>query len=98
MSPRTLFASFTARPGHEAAVERLIIELARTVRLEPGNRAFAVSRRRESPREFFVYEEYVDDDAFDRHVTADYVSEFNSRLGALIEEEHSQLHWLDPVS
>ena len=61
---KTLYAEFTARPGHEDEVERLVAGLAEQVRQEPGNVTFIAHRLVEDPRAFFVYEEYADADAF----------------------------------
>ena len=97
MPAYTLIAAFTARTGEEERVELLVRDLAGQVRAEPGNRIFEPSRHRENLREFSVYEEYVDADAFAAHLAALHTVRFNEALGDLIEEDHSQLTWLDRV-
>ena len=92
---RTLCAEFTARPGHEADVERLVAGLAGRVRQESGNVSFIVHRRLDDPAAFFVYEEYADDAAFAAHIQADYGVAFNAELAAHIVEPTSRLTWLD---
>jgi len=92
---RTLYAEFTARPGHEADVERLVARLAGRVRQEPGNVSFIVHRRVDDPAAFFVYEEYADEAAFTAHIGADYGAAFNAELAAHILEPASRLTWLD---
>ena len=92
--PMILYAEFTAKPGSEAEVGRLISGLAEQVRREPGNTEFTVYRERENPRRFFVFEEYLDEASFDAHINAEYGLIFNQRLGSLIEEDESQLTWL----
>jgi quinol monooxygenase YgiN len=93
----TLYAEFTARPGAEDAVARLVRELTARVREEPGNLTFEPSTLEAAPRRWFVYEVYRDAAAFDVHISADYGAAFNSALGPLIEEDGSQLTWLTPA-
>ncbi len=92
-----LYAEFTARPGTEPAIARLVRELARRVRQEPGNLAFEASTLQTSPRRWFIYEVYQDDAAFHAHISAEYGAAFNSALVPLIEEDGSRLTWLSPV-
>ena len=89
-----LYAEFTAKPGSESQVETLISGLAEQVRREPGNTEFSVFRERDSPRKFFVFEQYLDEASFDAHIGAEYGLIFNQHLSSLIEEGESQLTWL----
>ena len=89
-----LYAEFTAKPGSEAEVEKLISGLAEQVRREPGNTEFTVYRERDNPRKFFVFEQYLDEASFDAHISAEYGLVFNQQLSSLIEEGESQLTWL----
>ncbi|NTV38590.1 MAG: antibiotic biosynthesis monooxygenase [Demequinaceae bacterium] len=93
---RVLYARFTALPHHCDAVGEMLSLLAASVRSEPGNVRFDAWLE-EGGRTYFVYEEYADADAFTAHITADYVADFNTRLGPLIEEPHSMLTWLTPI-
>ena len=61
---KILYATFTASPGKEAEVASLIAGLQEKVRQEPGNLVFQATTRQGKPGEFFVYEEYVDEAAF----------------------------------
>lgn len=92
-----LYAEFTAKPGSEDRVARMIADLATLVRDEPGNIEFAPYRREDNPARFFVYEVYRDEDAFQAHISADYGAVFNDDLAPLILELHSQLTWLRAV-
>jgi quinol monooxygenase YgiN len=92
--PIILYAEFTAKPGSEAEVGRMIAGLAEDVRREPGNTEFTVYRERENPRKFFVFEQYLDEASFEAHISAEYGAVFNQRLSSLIEEGESQLTWL----
>ena len=92
--PMILYAEFTAKPGSESEVGRLISGLAEDVRREPGNTEFTVYRERDNPRKFFVFEQYPDEASFEAHVSAEYGVIFNQQLRGLIEEVESQLTWL----
>ena len=92
--PMILYAEFTAKPGSESEVGRLISGLAEDIRREPGNTEFTVYRERDNPRKFFVFEQYLDEASFEAHVSAEYGVIFNQQLSSLIEEVESQLTWL----
>ena len=92
--PTILHATFTALPGNEEEVARLIAEFGDVVRREPGNVVFDVTRERDRPERFFVYEEYVDEAAFQAHLSAPAGTPFNAALTPLIVEPSSQLTFL----
>jgi quinol monooxygenase YgiN len=91
---RSLFAEFTARPGNEQRVADLVAALTAQVRAEPGNLAFEPYTLESDPRRWLVYEVYVDEKAFQAHITAPYGAVFNTALAPLIEEDGSKLTWL----
>lgn len=94
-----LYAEFTAKAGQEDAVAALISGLAADVHRESGNEQFTVYRERDEPRRFFVFERYVDEDAFQTHINAPYGAVFNVALGDLIEEDGSVLTFLsEPIA
>ena len=94
---KILYAEFTAKPGQEDEVAMRINDLAALVRQEPGNVEFVPYRRKANPAQFFVYEVYRDEAAFQAHITAHYGATFNAALEPLIEESGSQLTWLTPA-
>lgn len=94
---KTLYAEFTVKPGSEDRVAEMMRQLTNEVRQEPGNQLFLPYTRETNPREYFVFEVYEDDAAFQEHITADYGARFNGELADLIEEDGSVLTWLQPV-
>lgn len=92
--PVTLYAEFTALPGHEVDVRSLVAGLTTQVRDEPGNVLFLVHHRSDNPSAYIIYEEYRDQDAFDAHISAEHTTRFNAELGTHITEPRSQLSWL----
>ena len=96
-SPVILYATFTALPGHAATIAALLADYAELVRKEPGNVIFQASCRTDAPESFFVYEEYVDEAAFQAHLSAPYGAPFNAELIPLIVEPQSLLTFLSRV-
>ncbi|ALV41191.1 antibiotic biosynthesis monooxygenase [Pseudarthrobacter sulfonivorans] len=94
---KTLYAEFTVKPGSEDRVAEMMRQLTIDVRKEPGNQLFLPYTRETNPREYFVFEVYEDDAAFQEHISADYGARFNGELAELIEEDGSILTWLQPV-
>ncbi|WP_454809358.1 putative quinol monooxygenase [Paenarthrobacter nitroguajacolicus] len=94
---KTLYAEFTVKEGSEARVAEMMATLAGHVRNEPGNVMFLPYTRETNPREYFVFEVYRDEQAFQEHIGADYGREFNVELTEHIEGEGSVLTWLQPL-
>lgn len=95
---KTLYAEFTVKPGSEARVAEMMFELTRKVRQEPGNILFLPHTGEENPRDYFVFEVYRDEAAFQEHIGADYGARFNAELARHIEGEGSALTWLQPLA
>ena len=94
---KTLYAEFTVKPGSEARVAEMMLELTEKVRQEPGNVLFLPHTGEENPRDYFVFEVYRDEAAFQEHIGADYGARFNAELAHHIEGEGSALTWLLPL-
>ncbi|MWA15185.1 putative quinol monooxygenase [Streptomyces sp. BA2] len=95
---KTLLAEFTARDGAKDEVARLLLDYAKKVREEEGNLAFDIYTKASSPRAYWIFEMYRDEDAFQEHLKAPYGGPFNTALAPLIEEDASVLTFLDPVT
>ncbi|MGX1560115.1 putative quinol monooxygenase [Streptomyces sp. NPDC055506] len=95
---KTLLAEFTAREDAEEEVARMILEYAEKVRQEEGNLTFEVYTKAASPRAYWIFEAYRDEDAFQAHLKAPYGGPFNTALAPLIEEDASVLTFLDEVT
>ncbi|MBG6053873.1 quinol monooxygenase YgiN [Salinibacterium sp. CAN_S4] len=94
---KSLYAEFTALPGKEQRVSEILQILAARVREEEGNVAFQPFTHATEPRRFFVFEEYVDDRAFETHISAEHGTQFNAELATLIEGDGSDLTWLASI-
>lgn len=91
-----LTAEFTARPGCEGEVARLMAAFAQDVRAEAGNLLFRPTTRDGYPRAWLVLEGYVDRTAFAAHLAAPHSGPFNEELVPLIEEAAASLSMLIP--
>ena len=94
---KTLYAEFVVKPGNEARVKEMMLDLTARVRDEPGNISFVAYTRAENPRAYFVFEIYADEAAFQEHISAPYGTVFNVELNSLIEGTGSELSWLEPL-
>ncbi|MBS0581515.1 MAG: antibiotic biosynthesis monooxygenase [Proteobacteria bacterium] len=96
-TPIILYATFTATEGNAATVAALLNDYAAAVRKEPGNVLFEASCKADESESFFVYEEYIDEKAFQAHLSAPYGASFNAALAPLIVEPQSRLTLLRRV-
>ena len=66
-------ATWTAKSGEEEAVVGLLEQVSRASSAEPGCLLFWVHRSLENPSLFFLYEQYVSEDAFEAHAASEHV-------------------------
>jgi quinol monooxygenase YgiN len=97
VTAKYLYAEFRAEEGHGDAVATLLAGYGRDVSAEPGNIRFDAHRLAEQRDSFFVYEEYVDDDAFRSHIATPHCAAFNEALAPHVAGGGSTLTWLEPV-
>lgn len=95
---KSLWATFTAKPGARERIAEMLVGYAADVTAEPGNVAFEAYTLAEDPNSFWIHEIYADEDAFAAHLAAPYGGPFNDELVTLIEEPESVLTFLDPVA
>ena len=69
-------AKWIAKEGEEDAVAAAIAKLAGPSRAEPGILMYQPHRDPNNPRVFFLYEQYVDEDAYKAHVESDHARRF----------------------
>ena len=61
-------ARYTVREGKQDEVLSILKHVVPLSRAEPGNRAYIVNQSTEDPRQILLYEQYVDEAAFQFHV------------------------------
>jgi quinol monooxygenase YgiN len=65
-------ARWTAREGGERRLAELIGELTGAARAEPGCLQFQAHRSIEDPLLFWLYEQYVDEAAYEAHMASEH--------------------------
>ncbi|MHB1132838.1 MAG: putative quinol monooxygenase [Chloroflexota bacterium] len=73
-----------ALPDRGDEVAEFLRHLARQVRQESGNLRYDVCRYADDPSRFLVFEEYVDQAAFDSHMAAPHLAEAATKLPPLL--------------
>ncbi|MFO1056153.1 MAG: putative quinol monooxygenase [Dongiaceae bacterium] len=83
----TITALLRARPGKEAALRDLLLEVAADVAAnEPGTIGYVVSQSADDPRLLITHERFVDRAAMDRHNGSAMVAKAIARLPELLAE------------
>lgn len=67
-----VFATYTVRAGEEEAVIEALEAMTPLTRGEQGCLVYVAHRSAEDPTVFFLYEQYVDEDAFKAHVASEH--------------------------
>src|SRR3712207_7700980 len=68
-------AKWTAKEGEADKVEECVRKLTPLSREEPGNLFYQAHRDPENPNLFYLYEQYVDEDAYKAHGESEHRSE-----------------------
>ena len=80
MTEVTVVARLRAAPGKGDALAALLTEQVGVVRkAEPGCLAYRLHRSPKDPDQFFFYETYVDDAAFETHRKAPHLAAYRQR-------------------
>ena len=72
MAPFAVLASWTVRAGEAQEVERVLQQLARASRSEAGCITYSAHRSVDEPSQYLIYECYVDEQAFERHIESEH--------------------------
>lgn len=71
-----LAVTWVASPGKEADVAAIFRRLEQASRQEPGCLMYVVHQHRTDSRRFFIYEQYVDDNALEAHRQSPHFQEY----------------------
>jgi autoinducer 2-degrading protein len=85
--------TWVAKEGEEDAVRALLEEIAPVVRAEPGCLMYIVHRSNEDPRTFFLYEQYVDEAAFQAHRETEHFQELVLGEAVPLLESRTPTHY-----
>ena len=93
--PKALYATFEALPGHERTLRRMVADLTRAVRAEPGCLRFVAYTRADNPRAYHVDEVYADEAAFAAHIASAHGRAFNAAIADKVVGGASRIVFLD---
>lgn len=92
-----VIARWTAQPGNEADVWHAIGRLVEPSRQEPGCLAYVAHRSVEDERTFLLYEQYVDQAAYEAHAASEHFKTYALDLGIpLLEARERSFYITDP--
>ncbi len=87
MKKKIVIAKIQIIAGKEKEYLNIVPALIKATRNEPGNLVYNLYQSTESPSEFLVYEEYVDEAAFNTHRTSEAFQTFVEQAGPLFAKE-----------
>lgn len=72
-----IVARYLTKAGEEDSVAEFLTKMAAlsNSNQEPGCMTYAINQSVDDPRSFLLYEQYVDESAFDAHTKTDYFKE-----------------------
>jgi quinol monooxygenase YgiN len=82
-----IFARFHARAGRETEVEGALRKVIAPTRQEPGCLSIHAFRSNRDARLFYIHSRWVDEAAFDNHVSQPYTKQFVEEVPLLIDHE-----------
>ena len=65
-------AKWTAKEGKEGRLEAVIEEMAEPSRAEPGNLYYRAHRSPDTPRLYFLYEQYENEAGYEAHMASEH--------------------------
>jgi len=80
-----IFAHFHARPGQETGVESALRKVIPSTRLEAGCLSIHPFRSIRDARLFYIHSHWVDEAAFDNHVSLPHTVQFVEEVQPLID-------------
>jgi len=92
-------ARFYAKDGQDGEVARILRTMAGFSNAEPGCRMYIVNQAIDDPRQFVLYEQYVDEAAFEAHLASDPFKEhILGGVVPLLDQRERELYTaLDPA-
>jgi quinol monooxygenase YgiN len=82
----TVIAQHTARSGRGDDIAAMLRDHVRATRAEPGCLTFIVSRSTDDPESFVLFEQFVDEEAFESHRGSPHFERFVEKGFPLLEK------------
>jgi quinol monooxygenase YgiN len=85
--------TYVIKPGHEDEAVTLFTKMTEFTRAEPGCRMYLAHRSTADSRQFFLYEQYDDQNALDAHRAAPYFEQYvKGGLFLILESRSPELY------
>ncbi len=78
-------AKMKAKEGSKEKLEGALIDMVSKVNGEEGTLLYTISRSQSDPKEFLIYEKYVDMDAFVHHTSTPHFKELSDSLASILD-------------
>jgi quinol monooxygenase YgiN len=85
--------TWKARPGTEQRLEEILREMAVHTRAEPGCVMYVAHRSVDRAGVYFLYEQFVDEAAFARHIESSYYRRLILEEAVTLLEHRERLHY-----
>lgn len=96
MSVITVVATIIAKIGHEAAVEKVLLELIPPSRKDPGFIQYDLHRDLKNPAVFIFYENWESQELLNQHLTSPHLVALEGKLTGLLEK--MEINLLEKIS
>ena len=87
MDKKVVIARPRVTEGKEKEFLALVSPLIEVTRKEPGNLCYMIYQGTERPSEFIVYEEYVNEEAFNQHAASEHFKDFAKNVQTLLAKD-----------
>ncbi|MEQ4518189.1 antibiotic biosynthesis monooxygenase [Pseudarthrobacter sp. B907] len=95
--PKDIYTEYTALPGHEQQVTAMINELTLAAILEPGILLCAAYTLDHAPQKYLIFERYLDEQAFESHITSECRRQFTAKMSHHMEDEQPAMTRLNAL-
>ena len=86
-------ARYTVQEGKQDEVLSILKQFVPLSRAEPGNRAYIVNQSTDDPRQILLYEQYVDEAAFQFHIARpEFAEQVKSKIWPLLESRIREIY------
>ena len=78
-------AKLKAKDGMDNKLKEILVDMVSKVKEEEGALLYTVSCSQQDPKQFVIYEKYVDMDAFVHHASTPHFKEMSAALAPLLD-------------
>ncbi len=87
MNKKIVIARIQVVKGKENEYLSLVEPLIKASKTESGNLAYSLYQSTQNPSEFLVYEEYINEDAFNKHCETELFQSFGEKVKPILAKD-----------